>query len=102
MNGVKMRHRLLAALKFADADIMYIGITSIEFSEPRVVRAVERTYDSSTKKAGSGKPLRRLQMDDVAAASCIVDRPACVVQLFEPGVLIRFDGPLRSLIPPPS
>src|SRR5689334_18770418 len=41
-------------------------------------------------------------MDDVAAASCIVHRPARVVQLFEPGELIGFDGPLRSLIPPPS
>ena len=98
MNGVKKRHRLLAALKIADADIMDIGITSIEFSEPRVVRAVERTYDSSREKAGSGKPLRRLQMDDVAGARRILHCPSRVIKLFEPGVLTNFDRPLRPLV----
>src|SRR5207253_9871097 len=94
VNRAETRHRLLAALEFADARVMNVGIMRVEYAQFRIVSALKRADHGGVNKTRACQTLRRLQMNNVAGLRCVLHSPGCVMQLLQPRIVVLFDWPL--------
>src|SRR5579864_9437517 len=94
VNGLQVRHGLLATLEVADGDVIDIREVAVEIAQFPYVGMVNGVNERAVEKAGADKAGSIIDMNKIAGTSRVLDRPGSVIQVLEVVVNLAFDGPL--------